>query len=61
VCFPVYDPQLKSELIEILSLQVADTLQAVRIDSDLNNIPVTSDKPLRSQEAICNLITQHQE
>jgi polyphosphate kinase len=61
VCFPVYDEQVKNELKEILSLQLADTVQAVWIDPALNNQPFANvDKPTRSQEAIWQLLNNHE-
>jgi len=59
VCFPVYDPQHKAELKEILGLQWNDTVKAVEIDSDLNNVRLTAPgtDSSRSQEAIYKLLT----
>ncbi len=57
VCFPVYDPKLKEQLTEIISLQWNDTMQAVLIDSALNNVVQDeSGDGIRSQEAIYKLL-----
>ncbi len=48
VCFPVYDPKCRQELIAMMELQLADTVNAVWIDEDGNNHPVTG-TPLQSQ------------
>ncbi|MBN9297138.1 MAG: polyphosphate kinase 1 [Filimonas sp.] len=53
VCFPVYDAGIKQQLIDILHLQLADNVQAVHINAQLQNVPVPSSEPrVRSQEAI---------
>jgi polyphosphate kinase len=53
VCFPIYDEQLKKQLTDIIALQWDDTVQAVWIDSELRNVPVTTlPGGIRSQEAI---------
>ncbi|MDN3588784.1 polyphosphate kinase 1 [Pedobacter aquatilis] len=46
VCFPVYDEAIKAEIIEIISIQIQDNLQAVHIDDEMNNIPVKKDGTL---------------
>jgi polyphosphate kinase len=40
VCFPVYDNLLKSELLEIVHLQLKDNVKAVSISTDCSNVPV---------------------
>ena len=53
VCFPLYDDAIRKQVQDIIALQWSDTVQAVLIDSDLNNVPFTDYiKPVRSQEAI---------
>ena len=53
VCFPLYDPQLKKQLTDIIDLQVKDNTQAVWIDANMNNAAVENEgPPVRSQEAI---------
>jgi len=57
VCFPVYDPFIKQQLLDIVQLQLEDNRQAVLIDGHLNNIPVKNDQPpVASQEAIYKLL-----
>jgi polyphosphate kinase len=56
VCFPVYEPKLKQELIHILDLQLADNVQAVELNDHLQNIPLTGKPEIRSQEAIYTFI-----
>ena len=57
VCFPVYDQAVKEEIQQIVGIQLADNAQAVRINSRLENISVTSEgKAIRSQEMIYQLL-----
>ncbi|MCE7064216.1 polyphosphate kinase 1 [Dyadobacter sp. CY326] len=59
VCFPIYNPKLKERLTEIIELQWQDNVQAVFIDSELNNVAIAKSQPLiRSQEAIYRLLSQ---
>jgi polyphosphate kinase len=59
VCFPIYHEKLKKQLIEILSIQWADTAQAVLIDSELHHVslPKTTTS-IRSQEAIYQFLSE---
>lgn len=59
VCFPIYHEKLKKQLIEILSIQWADTAQTVLIDSELHNVslPKTATS-IRSQEAIYQFLSE---
>jgi len=58
VCFPIYNGTLKNQLISIISMQWADTVQAVEIDQELNNVPLNVDKRhIRSQQAIYELLS----
>lgn len=53
VCFPVYDTKIKSQLKDILALQLADNVQAVIINTNLENIAMANtNAPLASQKAI---------
>lgn len=57
VCFPIYDGEIKKELLDIINLQLNDNVQAVMLDSQLNNVPIiTTDKPVQAQLAIYELI-----
>ncbi|MGJ7031000.1 polyphosphate kinase 1 [Niabella hirudinis] len=53
VCFPVYDPGLKKELITILQMQWEDEAAAVWIGDEAQGIPLRGNKTaFRSQTAI---------
>jgi polyphosphate kinase len=55
VCFPIYDPNLRTELIDIVNIQLSDNCQAVIIDRSGRNIAVRDSGggiPRRSQELI---------
>lgn len=57
VCFPVYDAGIKEEILQIINLQLRDNTQAVRLDTQLRNIPVKQGEPaVRSQLEIYNLL-----
>lgn len=59
VCFPVYDPVIKKQVLDIVQLELEDNCQAVEIDQHLNNVPVKNEAPLVcSQEAIYQLLNQ---
>lgn len=59
VCFPVYDPQIKKQMIDLLDIQWNDTAQAVMLDDNLKNIFLNNGKKdqIRSQEAIYQLLS----
>ncbi|WP_316848529.1 polyphosphate kinase 1 [Pedobacter psychrodurus] len=50
VCFPVYNEQIKQEIIDIVEIQKHDNVQAVCIDDDMNNVPVKSGGVLVSSQ-----------
>ena len=51
--FPVYDPELKKELIDILNIQLSDNVKACEIDEHLkNNRIVTKGPDIRAQMSI---------
>ncbi|RYU91429.1 polyphosphate kinase 1 [Mucilaginibacter terrigena] len=53
VCFPVYDEVIKQQLTALVNLQLADNVQAVEIDSNLNQIkPELTGEAVQSQKAI---------
>lgn len=59
VCFPIYNEELKKQLMAIISLQWDDTEKAVLIDKDLKNIPlIKKGKGIRSQEAIYQFLSE---
>ena len=50
--FPIYDPDAKKELLDILDLQLSDNVKATELDQNLNNKKIDSKDPyLRSQMA----------
>jgi len=51
--FPVYDPELKKELLDILNLQLSDNVKACEIDEHLKNQRIITKGPdIRAQIAI---------
>ena len=56
--FPVYDEQIKKEVMEILHIQLRDNIKARHLDKDHNNTPVPSDKSskIRAQVETYNLL-----
>ena len=61
VCFPVYDEAVKNEICEIVRLQLQDTVQAVWIGQQLNNIPVDvkeNEPAVDSQAAIYEMLKE---
>jgi polyphosphate kinase len=61
VCFPVYDETIRKELKQLLLLQAKDNVQSVYLDENLDNNPVVnSEEKIRSQEAIYQMIKDHE-
>jgi polyphosphate kinase len=57
VCFPVYDADIKQQLIQMIALQLNDNVQAVFIDEHFNQIrPVQENIPIQSQMEIYRLL-----
>jgi polyphosphate kinase len=53
VCFPVYDEQIKQEIITIINLQLQDNVQAVMLNEKLENEKIAIASPaIRSQQQI---------
>jgi polyphosphate kinase len=55
VCFPVYDPQLKGQLKEIIRLQLADNTNAVMLDKEIRNVDIIPEEGaprVNAQQAI---------
>jgi len=51
--FPVYDPELKKELLSVLNIQLSDNVKACEIDQHLsNNRIITKGPDIRAQIAI---------
>ncbi len=43
--FPVYDPELKKELLDILNIQLSDNVKACEVDENLGNKRIINDGP----------------
>ncbi|MDQ0638758.1 polyphosphate kinase [Pedobacter sp. W3I1] len=57
VCFPIYNEQIKQEIMDIIEIQKQDNVQAVCIDENMNNIPVKNGGvPVESQYDIYTLL-----
>jgi polyphosphate kinase len=57
VCYPVYDAEIKQQLIDMVAIQLKDNVQAVRIDSKLNNVLIENEgKPWQSQLQLYKLL-----
>jgi polyphosphate kinase len=58
VCFPVYDEVIKSQVMAIIDLQLADNVQAVYLDENLQNVPVETSHPdIQAQQEIYKLLS----
>ena len=60
VCFPVLEPELKSQLIKIVNLQIEDNVQAVGLDPRCDNVELIQDprNRVRSQLAIAEMLME---
>ncbi|CAM4238021.1 polyphosphate kinase [Pedobacter westerhofensis] len=58
VCFPVYDDSLKARLLEMLILQLNDTVQAVELNEELQNNYLAKMPRISSQQAIYELLKE---
>ncbi|MES2277660.1 MAG: polyphosphate kinase 1 [Bacteroidota bacterium] len=59
VCFPVYDEQIKAEIMDIINLQLQDNVQGVILDQHIENVPIEEKQPaVHSQKAIYELLKQ---
>lgn len=59
--FPILDPEIKQEVIDILHIQLRDNVKACRLDSELHNcFKRESDmrEPVRAQQAIYDYLKQ---
>ena len=54
VCFPIYNEAIRKQMIELIRMQWNDNVQAIILDKNLENIPVShvGENEIRSQEAI---------
>jgi len=60
IAFPVLDPQLQTQVREILEIQLADTVKARRILPDGSSVRVRghAESRLRSQERLYSLLAR---
>lgn len=60
--FPILSSRWKKEIIEILSIQLQDNVQACHIDEHLNNIYVQNDNPkrIRAQQEIYKILSHRE-
>ncbi|MGM9478853.1 polyphosphate kinase 1 [Pedobacter sp. GSP4] len=57
VCFPIYNEEIKQEILDIIAIQKQDNVQAVCIDEHMDNVPVEiTGPPIASQEGIYQLL-----
>lgn len=58
LCFPVYDKEIKNEVMKILDLQLNDNTKARILDSQLNNLPKPAgeEREFRAQYEIYNYL-----
>jgi polyphosphate kinase len=58
VCFPVYDEKIKAEILQIIDLQLKDNVQAVILNTQLQNINIDAKPPLvQSQREIYKFLS----
>jgi polyphosphate kinase len=58
VCFPVYDEKIKAEILQIIDLQLKDNVQAVILNTQLQNINTDAKPPLvQSQREIYKFLS----
>lgn len=59
VCFPIYDENIKKEILTILNFQISDNVQAVVLNEQLKNIAVAKSEPfVQSQYEIYKYLNQ---
>lgn len=59
VCFPVYDERIQEEIKKIISIQLADNVQATQLNGKGENVAVRADGPaVRSQEVIYKTVKE---
>lgn len=60
VCFPIYDANIKAEILSVIELQLKDNVQAVMLNDEIENVKITAAAPfIQSQKAIYNLLSHH--
>ena len=59
VCFPIYDRKIREEVLSIVDIQLADNVQAVKLNEQLQNIKIEKHEPLiQSQLQVYELLKQ---
>ena len=60
LAFPISDPKLKEEILQILDIQLHDNVKACELDANVRNIPVPKDpeNPVRTQTLLYELISK---
>jgi polyphosphate kinase len=59
VCYPVYNDQIKKQVMDIVMLQLNDKVQGAEVDQQLNNVSLPfSVGEIPSQQQIYNLLNQ---
>ncbi|MCW3111833.1 MAG: ppk1 [Segetibacter sp.] len=58
VCFPLYDENLKTEMRELIDIQLSDNVKAVSLNEKMQNVRVENvDESIQSQQKIYNRLT----
>jgi polyphosphate kinase len=59
VCFPVYDQNIKTEIMDIIDIQLKDNVQAVNLNQQLQNVIIEKHEPLvQSQRDIYKFLQE---
>ena len=60
VCFPLLDPFIRQQLIDIVHIQLQDNQQAVMLNAQMDNLPVpfSEQQPVDAQRAIYTYLQQ---
>jgi polyphosphate kinase len=59
VCFPLYESELKSQILKIINPQIEDNAQAVVLDQHCENVEIKTDRQsglVRSQQVIGDML-----
>ncbi|HZI24140.1 MAG TPA: polyphosphate kinase 1 [Chryseolinea sp.] len=59
VCFPLYESELKSQILKIINLQIQDNTQAVGLDQHCENVEIKNNRQsglVRSQQVIGDML-----
>ena len=58
VCYPIYNEEIKKEILHILDLQLNDDAKAVILDADMENIRLDEKTGIRAQVDIYNWLKE---